>query len=202
MPAWLTLAIDSFWPMLYAGVTFTIPLTLVSFALGLSLGFIVALARLYGPKPLQYIVRFYVTLDDRSGRIEASLFADSFMAAQALLQNDAMVVVEGEVSNDDFSGGLRLRVKQVMTMEDARTRLAESLRLKVAHDALKGDRLRWLGELITRHRGGCPITLEYTGNDAKAMLQFGNDWAIDPADGLIQALRDQFGRENVFLQYR
>lgn len=62
MPAWLTLAIDSFWPMLYAGVTFTIPLTLVSFALGLSLGFIVALARLYGPKPLQYIVRFYVWL--------------------------------------------------------------------------------------------------------------------------------------------
>lgn len=62
MPAWLTLAIDSFWPMLYAGVTFTIPLTLISFALGLSLGFIVALARLYGPKPLQYIVRFYVWL--------------------------------------------------------------------------------------------------------------------------------------------
>lgn len=62
MPAWLTLAIDSFWPMLYAGVTFTIPLTLISFALGLSLGFIVALVRLYGPKPLQYIVRFYVWL--------------------------------------------------------------------------------------------------------------------------------------------
>ncbi|MNN04180.1 DNA polymerase III subunit alpha [compost metagenome] len=144
----------------------------------------------------------FVTLDDRSGRIEASLFADAFMAAQALLQNDAMVVIEGEVSNDDFSGGLRLRVKQVMTMEDARTRLAESLRLKVAHDALKGDRLSWLGELISRHRGGCPITLEYTGSDAKAMLQFSDDWAIDPADGLIQTLRDQFGRENVFLQYR
>jgi len=144
----------------------------------------------------------FVTLDDRSGRIEASLFADAFMAAQSLLQTDAMVVVEGEVSNDDFSGGLRLRVKQVMTMEDARTKLAESLRLKVAHDALKGDRLKWLGELITRHRGACPITLEYTGSDAKAMLQFGEQWAIDPADGLIQALRDQFGRENVFLQYR
>lgn len=62
MPAWLTLAIDSFWPMLYAGVTFTIPLTLISFVLGLSLGFLVALIRLYGPKPLQYVVRFYVWL--------------------------------------------------------------------------------------------------------------------------------------------
>lgn len=62
MPAWLNLAIDSFWPMLYAGLTFTIPLTLISFILGLSLGFIAALARLYGPEPLKKIVRFYVWL--------------------------------------------------------------------------------------------------------------------------------------------
>lgn len=87
----------------------------------------------------------FITLDDRSGRIEASLFADAFHSAQSLLQTDAMVVVEGEVSNDDFSGGLRLRVKRVMSMEDARTNLAESLRLKVHTEALKGDQLRWLG---------------------------------------------------------
>ncbi|MFK3794564.1 DNA polymerase III subunit alpha [Pseudomonas piscis] len=144
----------------------------------------------------------FITLDDRSGRIEASLFADSFMAAQALLQTDAMVVVEGEVSNDDFSGGLRLRVKRVMSMEDARTNLAESLRLKVHSDALKGDQLRWLGDLLKRHRGACPISMEYSRDDAKTLLQFGEAWRIDPADSLIQALRDQFGKDNVFLQYR
>lgn len=32
-----------------------------------------------------------------------------------------------------------------MSMEDARTNLAESLRLKVKTEALKGDQLRWLG---------------------------------------------------------
>jgi DNA polymerase-3 subunit alpha len=144
----------------------------------------------------------FITLDDRSGRIEASLFAEAFHSAQSLLQTDAMVVVEGEVSNDDFSGGLRLRAKRVMSIEDARTNLAESLRLTVHAEALKGDRLRWLGDLCKRHRGACPITLDYTGLDAKALLQFGEAWRIDPADSLIQALRDQFGRENVFLQYR
>ncbi|WP_460045366.1 DNA polymerase III subunit alpha [Pseudomonas sp. S2_H01] len=144
----------------------------------------------------------FITLDDRSGRIEASLFADSFQAAQSLLQTDAMVVVEGEVSSDDFSGGLRLRAKRVMSLEEARTGLAESLRLTVHSEALKGDRLRWLGDLCRKHRGACPITLDYTGQEAKALLQFGEAWRIDPADSLIQALRDQFGRENVFLQYR
>ncbi|MGH8375397.1 MAG: DNA polymerase III subunit alpha, partial [Pseudomonas sp.] len=137
-----------------------------------------------------------------SGRIEASLFSEAFHSAQSLLQTDAMVVVEGEVSNDDFSGGLKLRVKRVMSMEDARTNLAESLRLKLHARDLKGDQLRWLGELLKRHRGACPVTMDYTSPDAKAMLQFGEGWRIDPADALIQALRDQFGRDNVFLQYR
>jgi len=144
----------------------------------------------------------FITLDDRSARIEASLFADAFASAQALLQTDALVVVEGEVSNDDFSGGLRLRAKRVMSLEEARTGLAESLRLQVAGEALVGDRLRWLAELCSRHRGACPITLDYTGRDARALLQFGEAWRIDPADSLIQALRDQFGKDNVFLHYR
>lgn len=62
MPTWLPLAIDSFWPMLSAGLKFTIPLTLISFILGLSLGFVVALLRLYGPGFLKPVVRFYVWL--------------------------------------------------------------------------------------------------------------------------------------------
>lgn len=144
----------------------------------------------------------FITLDDRSGRIEASLFADAFASNQALLQNDALVVVEGEVSNDDFSGGLRLRAKRVMSLEEARTGLADSLRVKVASEALKGDRLRWLAELCSKHKGACPVTLDYTGEEARALLQFGDAWRIDPADTLIQALRDQFGRDNVFLHYR
>jgi DNA polymerase-3 subunit alpha len=144
----------------------------------------------------------FVTLDDRSGRIEASLFAEAFAANQALLQTDALVVIEGEVSQDDFSGGLRLRAKRVMGLEEARTSLAESLRVRVHADALKGDRLRWLADLCTRHRGSCPVTVDYSGEQARALLQFGEQWRIDPADNLIQALRDQFGRDNVFLNYR
>ncbi|MFK3706494.1 amino acid ABC transporter membrane protein (PAAT family) [Raoultella sp. BIGb0138] len=46
--------------MFYAGLVFTIPITLISFFLGLLLGFIVALIRLYGPAPLKSVVRFYV----------------------------------------------------------------------------------------------------------------------------------------------
>lgn len=62
MPPWLQLMIDSFWPLLSAGLIFTVPLTLITFVLGIVLGLSVALARLYGPAPLVMLVRFYVWL--------------------------------------------------------------------------------------------------------------------------------------------
>lgn len=60
MPHWLELMLESLGPLLWAGLTFTVPLTLLSFSFGLGLGFLTALARLFGPRPLVAIARFYV----------------------------------------------------------------------------------------------------------------------------------------------
>ncbi len=62
MPAWLQLMAQSLWPLLVAGLQFTVPLTIVSFVLGLALAFGAALIRLFGPKWAIAIVRFYVWL--------------------------------------------------------------------------------------------------------------------------------------------
>ena len=60
MPHWLDLMLTSLLPLLRAGILFTVPLTLLSFALGLAVGFIAAITRLFGPAPLSTIVKFYV----------------------------------------------------------------------------------------------------------------------------------------------
>ena len=52
--------LDSLGPLLWAALVFTAPLTLLSFALGLTVGLGAALARLFGPGWLSAIVRFYV----------------------------------------------------------------------------------------------------------------------------------------------
>ncbi|MBB5547296.1 amino acid ABC transporter permease [Paraburkholderia fungorum] len=62
MPAWLHLMAQSLWPLLYAGLVFTVPLTLASFAIGIVLAFTVALVRLFGPRWAIACVRFYVWL--------------------------------------------------------------------------------------------------------------------------------------------
>jgi L-cystine transport system permease protein len=52
--------LDSFFPLLKAGVMFTVPLTIISFFLGMIVAFAVAIIRVLNIKVLDKIVKFYV----------------------------------------------------------------------------------------------------------------------------------------------
>ena len=56
----MELFLESFWPMFRAGLTVSVPLMLVSFALGLVLAFIIALMRMSKLPPLKGIAWFIV----------------------------------------------------------------------------------------------------------------------------------------------
>ncbi|ORE85343.1 ABC transporter permease subunit [Aurantimonas sp. 22II-16-19i] len=60
MPDWLQLMLTSFWPLLRAGLVFTVPLAILSFGLGLAVGLLTAVVRLFAPKPLAAVAGFYV----------------------------------------------------------------------------------------------------------------------------------------------
>jgi cystine transport system permease protein len=57
---WLQLMWESLGTLLWAGLVFTIPLTLITFVLGLLLGLLTAVVRLFAPAPFVAIARFYV----------------------------------------------------------------------------------------------------------------------------------------------
>jgi cystine transport system permease protein len=59
--AW-ELFLDSFWPITLAGLTGTIPLAIISFAVGLVIALGVALMRISGSRVLSGIGRFYVSV--------------------------------------------------------------------------------------------------------------------------------------------
>ncbi|KSU53821.1 amino acid ABC transporter permease [Microbacterium enclense] len=57
-----TLMLDSFWPMVLAGLRGTIPLSLASFAIGLVIALFMALLRLSPNVVLSAIARFYISV--------------------------------------------------------------------------------------------------------------------------------------------
>lgn len=58
-----------------------------------------------------------MTLDDRSGRMEVMLFSDALERYAELLEKDKILVISGQVSFDDFNGGLKMSAREVMDPE-------------------------------------------------------------------------------------
>ncbi|WP_273728531.1 amino acid ABC transporter permease [Brucella gallinifaecis] len=92
MPYWLQLMADSLPTLLWAGIKFTIPLTILSFIFGLSLGLLAALVRLFAPIWASLVARFYVWIFRGTpmlvqlfvifyGLPSAGIYLDAFTAA-------------------------------------------------------------------------------------------------------------------------
>ena len=147
----------------------------------------------------------FATLDDRSGKLEVSVFGDLFERSHNKLQKDAVLVVRGTVEKDEFSGGLRMRAVEVSELMEARERSIKRLHLSLFDHALKQDFVVELADLLTPWRGasgeGCPVSIAYIRNDAEAEVNLGDSWRVKPADDLIQSLRDRYGPETVKLDY-
>ncbi|MDP9044809.1 MAG: DNA polymerase III subunit alpha [Pseudomonadota bacterium] len=70
-------------------------------------------------------------LDDKSDAIEAVANEDLLNANRERLKDDELVIVQGKVAPDRFSGGLRLTVAQVWDLASARCRFGKYLRVAV-----------------------------------------------------------------------
>ncbi|HEY9238970.1 MAG TPA: DNA polymerase III subunit alpha, partial [Burkholderiaceae bacterium] len=70
-------------------------------------------------------------LDDKSEAIEAVANEDLLNAHKDLLKDDELIIVQGKVQPDRFSGGLRLTVASVWDLASARCRFGKYLRVAV-----------------------------------------------------------------------
>ena len=146
----------------------------------------------------------FITLDDRTGRIEASLFGELFEALRGQIEADQVLIVEGEVSSDDYSGGLRLRGKEVTPMVAARTRYGQAVELSLDGAMVNGRLVDTLRDSLEPHRNseGLPVRLRYRNAEATGWLELDAAWKVSPTDDLLIRLREVQGQDGVRLKYR
>ncbi|PFG08095.1 MULTISPECIES: DNA polymerase III subunit alpha [unclassified Marinobacter] len=144
----------------------------------------------------------FITLDDRSGRIEATLFSEAFFENRELLQSDQVIVVEGQVSHDDYSGQMKMRVNSVMDVASARQQFSRGLQLKLNENQLGNGLLDSLEQLLAPHRcEGSPVWIEYTSPAASTRIELGSSWRVEPNDSLLLELKYLVGDRSVELVY-
>ena len=145
----------------------------------------------------------FITLDDRSARIEVSVFADVLDASREKLTRDALVVVEGEVGVDDYSGGMRVRASAVHSLTEARLRFADAVDIRLSAARVNPDFVEQLRRILTPYRSnGTPVAICYQRSDAEARLRFGEEWRVEPCDDLLHRLKEDLAVDDVRLRYR
>src|ERR1700677_2167905 len=74
--------------------------------------------------------RVTLILDDRSARLEVSLFEETFQQYRDIIVKDAILIVDGMLRFDDFMEPWRLQAKTLMDIDRARERFARRLWLR------------------------------------------------------------------------
>jgi len=150
-------------------------------------------------------------LDDKNGVIEASADEALMNQHKDLLKDDELVIVQGLVQNDRFSGGLRLKVQQLWSLPAARCRFGKYLRVAVQSDGA-GQGLP-VAELVAAHPPlreadefgerlrGLPVRLALERPGARCELQLDDRSLFFPSDAALAMWTAQAHQQRVELVY-
>ena len=144
----------------------------------------------------------FLTLDDRSGRLEIAVFNDLYQACRDRLRKDAVLLVEGPVTVDEYSGGFKMSANRVLDLDEARRERARRLVVRVDAARAGNGFLNDLERVLRAHpRGRCPVWLSYENEAARADLELGPDWRVEPGQAVLDELARLAGRDGVRLDY-
>jgi DNA polymerase III subunit alpha len=148
-----------------------------------------------------------VTLDDRTGRMDVTIFAETFNNARDLLLKDGLLIISGQVRYDDFSGMLKMSAENLRLLADVRQEKVRELLLELESGILPVGFVRDFAELLEPYRQSpqqdarCGLVIDYVRSDARAQIRLAPQWNIRPEDELLQRLRDAYGSHRVRLIY-
>ncbi len=146
--------------------------------------------------------RVSIVLDDRSGRLEVTLFDEVYHQHRDLIAKDTIVLVEGALRFDEFSDSWRLAARRVTDLYKAREQQLRRLVLRWPDEESAGPLVQRLADVLEPWRSGtCAVGIQYRSGGASCMLSLGSEWSVRPTRELIDHLEGLLGRSGVKLLY-
>jgi DNA polymerase-3 subunit alpha len=132
----------------------------------------------------------FVAIEDHTGRLEVALYDQVWTQYADLLNKDEIIVVEGRVATDEFSGGFRMTADRIQTLAQARSAFARGV-----HLSLRGpcaDICAQLQNVFRPYRKsqGHPVFIDYSNARARVRLELGDAWKIEACEELVAALAE------------
>jgi len=144
----------------------------------------------------------FVTLDDRTGRLELAVFSELYERHRDLLAKDTLLVVEGQVSMDEYSGGFKMSAERIYNIDQARGTFASRLEIDVDTALAATGFMQELKQILKPATpGNCLVCVRYDAGPASAEILLGPEWKINPGGALLDRLSGLAGEGRVRLIY-
>jgi DNA polymerase III subunit alpha len=146
--------------------------------------------------------RVTLILDDRSARLEVSLYEEVFQQHRDIIVKDAILIIDGTLRFDDFIEAWRLQGKSLMDIDRARERFARRLWLRwpAEFDGPQGMN-RFEQVLKPYLRGPCGVSVAVNRDDYSGKVNLSDAWSVRPTRELLDRLSALVGREGWYLVY-
>jgi DNA polymerase III subunit alpha len=141
-------------------------------------------------------------LDDRTARLEVSLFEETYQQYRDVIVKDAILIVEGTLRFDDFIEAWRLSAKTVMDIDRARERFARRLWLRWPQEFDGPKGMSRFEELLKPYlKGPCGVSVAVSRPDYSGRLNLADGWSVRPSRELLDKLSGIVGRAGWYLVY-
>ncbi len=131
----------------------------------------------------------FVAIEDITGRMEVAMYDETWSLYADLLNKDEIIVIEGRVSVDSFSGGYRMTAQKIRTLADAKSEFARGVQISLrgSDDSVCSA----LQSTFMPYRNGqdCVI-IDYSNKRARARLELGEEWNVMACEELVAALSE------------
>jgi DNA polymerase-3 subunit alpha len=135
-----------------------------------------------------------LTLQDRTGVIEALVFPEAFQKLETILKANTPLLAKGRVAVEDV--GTRLIVSDARLLDQLTDRAPSLLRVRVDLGSVDAGALDRLQELFTKRPGRCRVAFELVKSDGtEATLEAGS--AVMADRDLLEQVRAICGTDSV-----
>ena len=140
-----------------------------------------------------------IHLENATAGLDAIVFSEIFEPIQENVVVGAMLLVEGELGQDDYTGGNKIMASALYRIEDARMRFAKCIALTISSmdEAIVPE----LKALLKAYQGKCVVQIRYSNPVVKATMNLGLDFCVRPVDELIEKLNHLIDPKRVELCY-
>ena len=143
----------------------------------------------------------FFDMDCLGGRAEIVVFSDCYQSYGRLIDEGKVVFVRGKPSDGSDFTDLKILADEIISVENVRDSLSQSLNIKFTSGEIKPDDVDELMNIAKENPGDCKLMFHLPNSGSPRPLKvLAHNVKVSTASQFIKNLRNKYGKDSVWIE--